>query len=79
MNTVTDVSASYRGFTDALTGVLAEAAAKPERRSRLARARAPVKRHPVRMNMNISQRSRPPSPIGNQCRTLAASKVKWLP
>jgi hypothetical protein len=46
MSTVTDILASYREFADALTEVLAEAAVKTVRRSRLARARAPVKRHP---------------------------------
>jgi hypothetical protein len=46
MSSATDVSASYREFADALTDVLAEAAGRPVRRGRLARARAAVKRHP---------------------------------
>jgi hypothetical protein len=41
--TSTDFSALCHEFSDALTEVLAENAA---RRGRLARARAPVKRHP---------------------------------
>ena len=46
MSTGTDISALYREFADALTEVLAENAAGPARRGRLARARAAVKRHP---------------------------------
>ncbi len=42
----TDIAAIYREFTDALTEVLAENAAGPARRGRLARAHATVKRHP---------------------------------
>jgi hypothetical protein len=42
----TDISVLYRELTDALTEVLAENAAGPARRGRLARARAAVKRHP---------------------------------
>jgi hypothetical protein len=44
--TNTDFSALCNEFTDALTEVLAENAAGPVRRGRLARARAAVKRHP---------------------------------
>jgi hypothetical protein len=44
--TNTDFSALCYEFTDALTEVLAENAAGPVRRGRLARARAAVKRHP---------------------------------
>ena len=43
---ITDISALYREFTDALTEVLAENAVGPARRGRLARARAAVKKHP---------------------------------
>jgi hypothetical protein len=39
-------AALYREFTDALTEVLAENAVGPERRGRLARARAAVKKTP---------------------------------
>jgi hypothetical protein len=46
MSTGTDISALYREFTDALTGVLAENAVGPARRGRLARARAAIKKHP---------------------------------
>ncbi len=46
MTTETDISATYREFTDALTEVLAESAFGPARRGRLARAHAAVKRHP---------------------------------
>lgn len=46
MNTGTGVEALYREFTDALIEVLAENAAGPARRGRLARARAAAKRHP---------------------------------
>jgi len=42
----TDIAALYREFTDALAEVLAENAAGPARRGRLARARAAVKKHP---------------------------------
>ena len=42
----TDISATYREFTDALAEVLAENAGNPARRGRLARAHAAVKRHP---------------------------------
>jgi hypothetical protein len=41
-----DISVLYRQFTDALTEVLTENAVGPTRRSRLARARATVKKHP---------------------------------
>ena len=43
---ITDISALYREFTDALREVLAENAVGPARRGRLARARAAVKKHP---------------------------------
>ena len=46
MSSDTDISALYHEFTDALTEVLAENAAGPARRGRLARARAAVKKHP---------------------------------
>jgi hypothetical protein len=46
MSTSADVSVIYLEFTDALTEVLAENAATPARRGRLARARAAVKRQP---------------------------------
>jgi hypothetical protein len=46
MSTTNDISARYRAFTDALTGVLAENVAGPARRGRLARSRAAVKLHP---------------------------------
>jgi hypothetical protein len=42
----TDISVTYREFTDALAEVLAESAGNPARRGRLARAHAAVKRHP---------------------------------
>jgi hypothetical protein len=45
MSAGADISALYREFTDALTGVLAENIGLA-RRGRLARARAAVKRHP---------------------------------
>ena len=45
MSSSTDISTLYREFTDALTEVLAENAAGPARRGRLARARAAVKKH----------------------------------
>jgi hypothetical protein len=44
--TSTDRPALCHEFTDALTEVLAENAAGPTRRGRLARARAAVKKHP---------------------------------
>jgi hypothetical protein len=44
--TNTDFSALCCEFAEALTEVLAENAAGPVRRGRLARARAAVKRHP---------------------------------
>jgi len=46
MSTSAHVSIIYREFTDALTEVLAENAANPAGRGRLARARAAVKRQP---------------------------------
>ena len=46
MGAVSDISALYCEFTDALTEVLAENPAGLVRRGRLARARAAVKRHP---------------------------------
>jgi hypothetical protein len=46
MSTSTDISILYREFTEALTEVLAENAAGPARRGRLARSRAAVKKHP---------------------------------
>jgi len=41
-----DISALYQEFTEDLKEVLAENSAGPARRGRLARARAPVKKHP---------------------------------
>ena len=41
-----DISALYREFTQALVDVLAEQAAGPASRGRLARTRAAVKKHP---------------------------------
>lgn len=46
MSAGSNISALYGEFTDALTEVLAENAANPARRGRLARARAAVKKHP---------------------------------
>jgi hypothetical protein len=46
MDTGSDILKLYREFTDALTEVLAENAAEPARRGRLARAHAAIKRHP---------------------------------
>jgi len=46
MSSGTDISAFYREFTNAWTGVLAENAAGPARRGRLARACAAAKKHP---------------------------------
>jgi hypothetical protein len=46
MDGSTDISTLYREFTDASTEVLAENAVGLARRGRLARARAPVKKHP---------------------------------
>jgi hypothetical protein len=46
MATVTDISALYQEFSEALTEVLAESSVGPARRGRLARARAAVKKHP---------------------------------
>jgi hypothetical protein len=46
MSSNTDISILCREFADALTEVLAENAAGPARRGRLARARAAVKKHP---------------------------------
>jgi hypothetical protein len=46
MSTGAGISVLYSEFTDALTEVLAENAAGPARRGRLARARAAVKKHP---------------------------------
>ncbi len=46
MDTGSDILKLYREFTDALTEVLAENAAGPTRRGRLARAHAAIKRHP---------------------------------
>jgi hypothetical protein len=43
-----DISMLYREFTDALAEVLAENAAGPARRGRLARVRAAIKKHPRR-------------------------------
>ena len=45
MSSSTDITAVYSEFTAALTEVLAENAAGPARRGRLARARAAVKKH----------------------------------
>ena len=45
MSEGSDITVLYREFADALTEVLAENAAGPARRGRLARARAAVKRH----------------------------------
>ena len=46
MTTETDLAALCHEFTGALTEVLAENAASPARRGRVARAHAAVKRHP---------------------------------
>ena len=46
MSSSGDVSTLYREFTQALTDVLAEHAAGPASRGRLARTRAAVKKHP---------------------------------
>ncbi len=46
MNPKTDIQSLYKEFIEALTDVLAENAAGPAHRGRLARARAVVKRHP---------------------------------
>jgi hypothetical protein len=46
MTTETDLAALCHEFTVALTEVLAENAASPARRGRVARAHAAVKRHP---------------------------------
>jgi hypothetical protein len=46
MSTGADISVLFIEFTNALTEVLAENAAGPARRGRLARARAAVKKHP---------------------------------
>jgi hypothetical protein len=45
MSTGANIEVLYREFTEALTEVLAENAAGPARRGRLARARAVVRRH----------------------------------
>ena len=45
MSEGSDITVLYREFADALTEVLAENAAGPARRGRLARARAAVKKH----------------------------------
>jgi hypothetical protein len=67
MNSGTNVSVLYREFTDALTEVLAENAAGPARRGRLARAHAAIKKHPdLRIPAIVtthSDGSRPPVPI----------------
>ena len=46
MSTSSDISTLCTEFTNALTEVLAENAAGPARRGRVARARAAVKKHP---------------------------------
>jgi hypothetical protein len=46
MNTEAGLTALCDEFTDALTEVLAENAAAPARRGRVARAHAAIKRHP---------------------------------
>jgi hypothetical protein len=46
MTSGTDIVVLYQEFAAALTEVLAESAAGPTRRGRLARARAAVKKHP---------------------------------
>jgi len=46
MNTEADLTALCDEFTNALTEVLAENAAAPARRGRVARAHAAIKRHP---------------------------------
>ena len=46
MSERSDISTLYREFTDALAEVLAENAAGPARRGRLARVRAAIKKHP---------------------------------
>jgi hypothetical protein len=42
-----DITILYREFTSSLTEVLAENAAAPARRGRLARSRAAIKKHPA--------------------------------
>jgi hypothetical protein len=56
MSTGTDISALCREFTDALTEVFAENAVGPARRGRLARARAAVKKHLIRISNKKSTR-----------------------
>jgi hypothetical protein len=46
MSSSGDISTLYREFTQALTDILAEHAAGPASRGRLARTRAAVKKHP---------------------------------
>jgi hypothetical protein len=46
MPTKTELTAVCHEFTDALTEVLAENAASPARRGRVARAHAAIKNHP---------------------------------
>jgi hypothetical protein len=46
MAEITDIMQLYHEFTNALTDVLAENAAGPAHRGRLARARAALKKHP---------------------------------
>ena len=72
MSTGAGISVLYSEFTDALTEVLAENAAGPARRGRLARARAAVKKHPTITRLNIFWRSKLRSTIGKPCKTLVA-------
>ena len=46
MSSKADIQSLYKEITEALTEVLAENAAGPAHRGRLARARAAVKKHP---------------------------------
>ena len=46
MSSSADISMLYREFTQALSDVLAEHAAGPASRGRLARTRAAIKKHP---------------------------------
>ena len=46
MSNISDISAPYREFSDALMEVLAENSNGPTRRGHLARTRAVIKKHP---------------------------------
>jgi hypothetical protein len=69
MNTEADLAALCDEFTKALTEVLAENAAAPARRGRVARAHAAIKRHPE-YNMHFALRWRVRSCSGRHCKTL---------